>query len=636
MPIRNILIRYWGYSSFRPLQEEIIQSVMAGNDTLALLPTGGGKSICYQVPAMALEGICLVISPLIALMKDQVQGLQRKGISANAVYSGMNRFEIERVLDNAVHGSLKFLYVSPERLKSELLLARFPLMKVNLIAVDEAHCISQWGYDFRPPYLEIAEIRQYFPKVPLLALTATATTDVIGDIQERLLFRKKNLFRQSFARENLTYVVQYEEDKMGRLEKIFQKLQGPSIVYVRSRRKTREVAGQLQARGIPAGFYHGGLTPEERDKAQLLWMNETTRVIVSTNAFGMGIDKSNVKTVIHLDIPDSPEAYFQEAGRAGRDGKSSWAILLYDHTDLDELQEQFNSSFPPISTIRSIYRAVCNHLQLAVGTGIDESFDFDLPLFCDRFNQKTAEVFSSLRFLEKEGIISMTEALRLPSRVMVKATRNDLYKFQVENPTLDKLLKMMLRSYSGLFNDLINIREDELARRLNAQTDQIVKALNYLNQLGIIVYVARKDKPQIVFTMPRLDDRDVVISTGNYETRKEEARKRVESMTNYIITGNRCRSQLLLTYFNEDDTRRCGKCDYCVKRNKADLSELEFNKMMEIIKPVLLMSNCTLETILEKFPLLTEEKLTNAIRYLIDSGKVKINDDNSLSWNTKK
>lgn len=635
MPIRSILIRYWGYSSFRPLQEEIIQSVMAGNDTLALLPTGGGKSICYQVPALAMDGLCLVISPLIALMKDQVTGLQSKGIAAKAVYSGMNRFEIEKVLDNAVHGSLKFLYISPERLKSELLLARLPFMKVNLIAVDEAHCISQWGYDFRPTYLEIAGIRQYFTKTPLLALTATATTEVIGDIQEKLLFQKRKLFKQSFIRENLTYVVQYEEDKLGRLEKIYKKLQGSSIVYVRNRRKTREVANQLLARGIPSGFYHAGLTPEERDKAQLLWMNDTTRVIVATNAFGMGIDKSSVKTVIHLDIPDSPEAYFQEAGRAGRDGKESWAILLYDHTDLDDLQEQFNVNFPPISTIRTIYRAVCNYLQLAVGSGIDESFDFDLPLFCDRFNQKPAEVFSSLRFLEKEGIISMTEALRVPSRVMVKATRNDLYKFQVENPNLDKLLKMLLRSYSGLFNDLVNIREDELARRLNTQTDQIIKALNYLNQIGIIVYIPRKNKPQIVFTMPRLDDRDVVISTGNYKTRKEEARKRIEAITEYVITDNRCRSQLLLAYFNETDSHRCGKCDYCVKRNKADLSELEFGKMMESIKPLLKQNNCTLEAILEKVPLLTEEKLTNVIRYLIDSGKVKMNDDNSFSWIVK-
>jgi len=635
LPIRNILIRYWGFSSFRPLQEEIIQSVMAGNDTLALLPTGGGKSICYQVPAIAMEGLCLVISPLIALMKDQVVGLQSKGISASTVHSGMNHFEIERVLDNAVHGSLKFLYISPERLKSELLLTRLPLMKVNLIAVDEAHCISQWGYDFRPSYLEIAEIRQHFPKTPLLALTATATSDVISDIEEKLLFQNHNLFKQSFVRENLTYVVQYEEDKLGRLEKIYKKLHGSSIIYVRSRRKAREVASQLLARGIPARFYHAGLTPEERDKAQKLWMNDSIRVIVATNAFGMGIDKPNVKTVVHLDIPDSPEAYFQEAGRAGRDGKESWAILLYDYTDLNELQVQFNTNFPPINTIRTIYRAVCNYLQLAVGTGIDESFDFDLPLFCDRFNQKPAEVYSSLSFLEKEGIISMNDALRVPSKVMVKATRADLYKFQVENPTLDKLLKMMLRSYSGLFNDLVNIREDELARRLNAQTDQIIKALSYLNQLGIIVYIPRKDKPQIVFTMPRLDDRDVVISTDNYENRKKEAQKRLKIITGYVVTENRCRSQLLLAYFNETDSQRCGKCDYCVKRNKADLSELEFGKMMERIKPMLLKSNCTLESILEKFPSLTEEKLTNTIRYLIDSGKVKMNDDNSLSWIVK-
>lgn len=635
MPIRNILIRYWGFSSFRPLQEEIIQSVMAGNDTLALLPTGGGKSICYQVPAIAMDGLCLVISPLIALMKDQVVGLQSKGIAARTVHSGMNHFEIEKVLDNAVHGSLKFLYISPERLKSELLLTRLPLMKVNLIAIDEAHCISQWGYDFRPSYLEIAEIRQYFPKTPLLALTATATSDVISDIEEKLLFQNHNLFKQSFVRENLTYVVQYEEDKLGRLEKIYKKLHGSSIIYVRSRRKAREVASQLLARGIQAGFYHAGLTPEERDKAQKLWMNDSVRVIVATNAFGMGIDKSNVKTVIHLDIPDSPEAYFQEAGRAGRDGKESWAILLYDYTDLNDLQVQFNTNFPPINTIRTIYRAVCNYLQLAVGTGIDESFDFDLPLFCDRFNQKPAEVYSSLSFLEKEGIISMNEALRVPSKVMVKATRADLYKFQVENPTLDKLLKMMLRSYSGLFSDLVNIREDELARRLNTQTDQIIKALSYLNQLGIIVYIPRKDKPQIVFTMPRLDDRDVVISTGNYENRKKEAQKRLKIITGYVVTENRCRSQLLLAYFNETDSQRCGKCDYCVKRNKADLSELEFGKMMERIKPMLLKSNCSLESILEKFPSLTEEKLTNTIRYLIDSGKVKMNDDNSFSWIVK-
>lgn len=632
MPIRNILIKYWGYSSFRPLQEEIIQSVLSGNDTLALLPTGGGKSVCYQVPALAKEGICLVISPLIALMKDQVQGLQKKGILAGAVYSGMNSFEIERMLENAVHGSMKFLYVSPERLKTKMLTNRLSHMKVNLIAVDEAHCISQWGYDFRPPYLQIAEIRKYLPGVPVLALTATATHAVIDDIQLRLDFRQKNVFRQSFARENLIYVVQHEEDKMARIERILRKIPGPSIVYVRNRRKTKEVARQLFERGIQAGFYHAGLTPEERDAAQARWMNETTRVVVATNAFGMGIDKPNVRTVIHLDIPDSPEAYFQEAGRGGRDGKQSWAILLFDSTDLEELTEQFQSGYPPLQTIRQIYRAIANYLQVAVGTGTDESFDFDMMYFCDRFNQKPAEVFSTLRFLEKEGIVSVTDALRTPSKAMIRANRNDLYKFQVENPALDKVLKLMLRSYPGLFNDLTNIREDEIARRLNAQTDQIVKALNYLSTLGIIAYVPRKERPQLVFTMPRLDDRDVVIAPENYEHRKEEASKRMEAMLDYVQSTNRCRSQQLLAYFEETDTVRCGHCDYCVKRNKADLSELEFDKVVEMIKPVLMKTDCKFETLLILFPLLTEEKLTNVLRYLIDNGKIIQNDNNTVRW----
>lgn len=632
MPIRNILIKYWGYSAFRPLQEEIIRSVMEGRDTLALLPTGGGKSVCYQVPGIAMEGVCLVISPLIALMKDQVQGLQKKGILAGAVFSGMNHYEIERMLDNAVHGSMKFLYVSPERLKTDMLLNRLAQMKVNLIAVDEAHCISQWGYDFRPPYLQIADIRKYLPGIPVLALTATATASVIDDIQEKLAFSRKNVFRQSFARENLTYVVQYEEDKIGRLERILRKMAGPSVIYVRNRRKTREVAMHLTTRGFAASYYHAGLTPEERDKAQALWMRETTPVIVATNAFGMGIDKPNVRTVVHLDIPDSPEAYFQEAGRGGRDGKQSWAVLLYDHTDLEELSDQFQVTYPPLNTIRQIYRAIANYLQVAVGSGSDESFDFDMMLFCERFNQKPAEVFSTLRFLEKEGIIALTDAMRTPSRAMIRANRNDLYKFQVENPTLDKLLKLMLRSYTGLFNDLTTIREDELARRLNAQTDQIIKALNQLHRLGIIAYAPRKDKPQLVFTMPRLDDRDVVISPEHYEHRKEVARKRMEAMSEYVVTDNRCRSQLLLAYFDENETVRCGRCDYCVKRNKADLSELEFDKLVEMIKPVLIKTNCKFETLLVLFPLLTEEKLTNILRYLIDNQKVIQNSDNTLRW----
>lgn len=417
MNIHNILAKYWGYHSFRPLQEEIITSVLQGNDTLALLPTGGGKSVCFQVPALVQEGVCIVISPLIALMKDQVDNLQKKGISAIAITSAMHKREIDIAFDNCVYGNIKFLYLSPERLITPIAQARIQKMKVSLIAVDEAHCISQWGYDFRPSYLEIAKLRELQPKVPVLALTATATPEVVKDIQEKLRFKKANVLQKSFERKNLAYVVIGEEDKLSRLLKVVNNVGGTGVVYVRNRKKTQEVAAFLQKNKIPADFYHAGLTPGERSQKQDSWIKNKTRVIVATNAFGMGIDKPDVRFVVHLDLPDSLEAYFQEAGRAGRDEGKAYAVMLYNEADINDLKSNVEMSFPSVEEIRQTYQALANYYQLAVGSGEGAAFDFDISELCRNYKLEPVTVFNSIRFLEKEGYISATEAVYQPSRI---------------------------------------------------------------------------------------------------------------------------------------------------------------------------------------------------------------------------
>ncbi len=635
LTIHQILLKYWGYSAFRPLQEEIIRSVMEGRDTLALLPTGGGKSICYQVPAMAREGICLVISPLIALMKDQVENLKKRGIPAAAVYSGMHRNEIGRVISNCRYGTTKLLYVSPERLTTEVMREAVRHMKINLLAVDEAHCISQWGYDFRPPYLEIANIRPLLPKVPVLALTATATPKVVLDIRQKLGFKNENLFQKSFERKNLTYFVIREEDKMNRLLRIVNKVKGTGIVYVRNRRQTKEIADFLQKNRISADHYHAGLDPRVRDQRQLAWIREDKRIIVATNAFGMGIDKPNVRFVVHMDIPDSIEAYFQEAGRGGRDEKPAFAVLLYEKADILDARHNLSLAYPDLKTIRDVYQAMGNYFQVPVGAGRDLQFDFDLAHFADQYRFQHVVAFNSLKLLEKEGFILLTDAFFNPSKLFIKAQKEELYRFQVENAPLDQFIKTILRSYGGILSDFVRISEPELARRSGISEEQVIRNLMFMVKSGLVDYIRQTDKPQLIFVQERVNINDISLSPENYKLRQKEAVERIEAMIGYVESTNRCRSQALLAYFGDVKSRRCGKCDICLERNKVSLNQVEFDRIVETIKPVLKLKSCTMEEIIASAGSIQDEKVLRAIQWLIDNDKIRIEPGGKYRWTQK-
>jgi len=632
LTIEQVLTKYWGYSSFRPVQKEIILSVLDGRDTLALLPTGGGKSICFQIPGLILDGLTLVITPLIALMKDQVENLRKKGIPAEAIYSGMSPREIELAINHVFHGPTKFLYLSPERLLTERFLDMLPSLKISLIAVDEAHCISQWGYDFRPPYLRIAEIRKLLPPVPVLALTATATKTVVNDIQSKLAFRQNNSFERSFERINLAYVVYKEEDKHTRLLRIFTNVAGTGIIYVRNRRKTREIAEFLIKNGISAEYYHAGLTPKERDKKQDAWKSGRMRVMVSTNAFGMGIDKADVRLVVHLDLPDSIEAYFQEAGRAGRDEKKSYAVLLYEESDIIDARHNLELSFPEPDLIRKIYQALGNYFQLATGTGRDMVFDFEITDFSSRYNLKPVTAFNALKFIEREGFITLNESVDTPSRILINARKDDLYRFQVENARFDPLIKTILRSYGGVFTEPSIINEAELARRLSTTTEDVIKALNYLTGREVLTYFPRRNKPQLTFCSELIRAEDLRISPENYADRKKDAHRRLDAIIEYASSGNICRSKMLISYFGQNDSKRCGVCDVCLKRNRAELSELDFNTIVTAIKPLLKELDMTMEMLIDACHNISDEKLIKAVTWLVDNDKIKVKDGGKFRW----
>lgn len=631
MDIRQILLKYWGYSNFRPLQEEIVTATINGIDTLALLPTGGGKSICFQVPAMAKEGICIVVSPLIALMKDQVENLLKRNIKAIAIYSGMTKREIDIALDNCVYGNVKFLYVSPERLETEIFTERLKKMNVNLFAIDEAHCISQWGYDFRPSYLNIANLRELKPDVPFLALTATATPEVVIDIQKQLGFKNENILQKSFERKNLSYVVLNEEDKLNRLLKILTKIKGTSVVYVRSRKKTREIAQFLYQNNISADYYHAGLTNEERTTKQHNWIENKTRVIVSTNAFGMGIDKPDVRTVVHLDLPDSLEAYFQEAGRAGRDEKKAFAVLLVEEADRMDLEQRIISSFPPIEAIKQVYQALANFFQIPIGSAYNESYNFNITIFSNQYNMQVTAVFNCLKFLEREGYLILSEAYYNPSRLRIEISKEDLYEFQVKNSKFDTFIKTILRSYSGLFENYTKIDEFELAKRLSSTKEKIVNGLSYLHQLKIIDYIKQTNLPQITFTTERLNVNDIRISPQNYKDRKEIAIKKMESVIYYSNTLHKCRSQILLTYFGENNTFRCGVCDVCLERNKLELSDIEFSAVSNQLKSLLQKEPMPLTALVNAVQGIREDKTIKVLQWLVDNKKIKTR-ENLLEW----
>ena len=567
----QILQKYWGYTSFRPLQEEIISSVLQGRDTLALLPTGGGKSVCYQVPALLCEGLCLVVSPLISLMKDQVQQLRDRGIKAACLVAGTTETEQEIVFNHCIYGKLKLLYVSPERLRQRVFIEHFRRMKVSLIAVDEAHSISQWGYDFRPSYLEISALRQYHPAAPVIALTATATREVVVDIQARLLFRPGHqTFQSSFVRSNLAYMVFHEQDKWGRLLRIVRNVGGAGVIYVRNRRRTREVADYLVAQGITAGYYHAGLTARERDISQTRWMQGQVQVMVATNAFGMGIDKPDVRFVVHLDIPSSLEAYFQEAGRAGRDGIKSYAVMLYDDEDVRNARQLFEDSFPSREYIASVYKAVCNYYQVPIGSGCGMQYDFNLEDICHTYNFKPSVFYNAIRFLEREGLLSVPDREDAESQVYVPIDKEQLYRFQLDQPRYADLLTLLLRMYGGLFTEFVPVSERQMARRLMLDEATVMNMLRHVDALKVIHYKPRHDRPQIHFLALRIHENDLYLSDANYRMLKERAQQRLDAMLRYVGMQEGCRSRALVTYFGEETAHSCGCCDLCIGAPRAD------------------------------------------------------------------
>ncbi|WP_259015561.1 RecQ family ATP-dependent DNA helicase [Emticicia fluvialis] len=569
---KEILLKYWQYDSFRPLQENIINSVLQGNDTLAIMPTGGGKSVCFQVPAMQMDGVCIVITPLIALMKDQVEQLKRRGIKAAAIYSGMHRTEIDYTLDNFVYGDFKFLYVSPERLLTEIMQERTKRMKVCLLAVDEAHCVSQWGYDFRPPYLKIPEFRKFAPKAPMIALTATATKDVKQDIIQKLGFQNTQIFQQSFARPNISYSAFCEESKERKLFEILMKVQGCAIVYVRSRRRTKEISDWLNSNRIRSEYYHAGLSMAERFRKQEAWIKNQVRVIVATNAFGMGIDKPNVRVVVHLDLPENLEAYYQESGRAGRDGLKSYAILLYFKADLKDIYKQIEQKYPPIEALKRTYQALANYFRLAMGGENFESYDFDFQEFIGTFGLMANDTHHALKKLEDEGLIQLSDSYFSPSKFRFKVDNHELYNFQIKNESYDRFTKLLLRMYGGhLFTDFTTISESAIGRNFYAQPGEVEKMLTYLNQAGIADYQKQKSSPQLTFLTARQDADYLSINRVEFERRKKKEIEKVEAVVQFAQEQRLCRMQFLQEYFDEFTETSCGICDNCLKRKKREV-----------------------------------------------------------------
>jgi ATP-dependent DNA helicase RecQ len=629
---QQILIRYWGYPDFRPVQEDIIKSVAAGHDTLGLLPTGGGKSLTFQVPTMAGEGMCLVITPLIALMKDQVEKLIQKGIKAMALHSGLSREEIDIGLNNAIYGNYKFLYVSPERLTTDIFRIRLPQMNLSLVTVDEAHCISQWGYDFRPSYLRIADLREHIPDIPFLALTATATGKVIDDIQEKLKFREKNVLRASFQRKNLVYTVKHVEDKDRYLLDLLHQLNGSGIVYARSRKKTRDLANYLRQEKISCDYYHAGLPQESRNRKQSEWMTGHTRVIIATNAFGMGIDKPDVRFVIHMDIPDSIESYFQEAGRAGRDSKTAHAVLLYSPSDKKSVEQRVRMNYPEIDEIKQIYRAIGNYYQIPVGTARYQVFDFNVADFAARYKLSIMTIYSSLKFLQMEGYLELTEEIYNPSKLKFLVSRDELYKFQIANVDFDAFIKLILRTYTGLFTDYVTIYEESLANQAKVKPELIIQYLKRLGSMGIIQYIPQKKTPVIIFTEERLDVKSLHISKEHYLDRKKEYIDRLDILMEYASGRNRCRSLYLLAYFAEKGRDKCRQCDVCMQDQELEVNKYEFDRAVEQARTLLREKPLSLDELVKEL-ILPHEKSIIVIRWLLDHNKILRGLDERLSWN---
>jgi ATP-dependent DNA helicase RecQ len=623
---QEILKQYWGYDSFRDLQEEIITSIGEGKDTLGLMPTGGGKSITFQVPALAQEGICIVITPLIALMKDQVQNLRKREIKALAIYSGMTRQEILTALENCIFGNYKFLYISPERLDTEIFRTKLRSMKVSMITVDESHCISQWGYDFRPAYLKIAEIRELLPEVPVLALTATATPEVVTDIQARLKFREGNVFRMSFERKNLAYIVRKTDNKTKELLYILQRISGSAIIYVRNRRRTKEITELLMNEGITADFYHAGLDNAVKDLRQKRWQSGEVRVMVATNAFGMGIDKPDVRIVLHLDLPDSPEAYFQEAGRAGRDGEKAYAVILYSKSDKTTLHKRVVDTFPDKEYILNVYEHLQYYYQMAMGDGFQCIREFNLEEFCRKFKYFPVPVDSALKILTQAGYLEYTDEQDNSSRILFTIRRDELYKLREMGKEAEALIQSILRSYTGVFTDYAYISEESLAVRTGLTRQQIYNILVTLTKRRIVDYIPRKKTPYIIYTRERLELRFLHIPASVYEERKARYEARIKAMEEYVTTENICRSRMLLRYFGEKNEHNCGQCDVCLSKRATDnLSEKSYEEVKRQILNLLSHSPLTPAETADQIKA-EKEDIGQVIRYLLDEGELKMQD----------
>lgn len=622
----EILKQYWGYDSFRGIQEEIIKSIGEGRDTLGLMPTGGGKSITFQVPALAKDGLCIVITPLIALMKDQVQNLRQRGIKAVAIYSGMTRQEILIALENCIFGNYKFLYISPERLDTDIFKQKLRAMKVNMITVDESHCISQWGYDFRPAYLKIADIRELLPGVPLLALTATATPDVVQDIQNRLKFREKNVFCMSFERKNLAYIIRKTDNKTAELLHILRRMPGSAIIYVRSRRRTKETTELLTHEGITADFYHAGLDNAVKDIRQKRWQDGECRVMVATNAFGMGIDKPDVRLVIHLDLPDSPEAYFQEAGRAGRDGEKAYAVILYSKSDKVTLHKRIPDTFPDKDYIKKVYEHLQYYYQMAMGDGLGCTKEFNLEEFCRKFKHFPVPADSALKILTQAGYIEYTDEQDNASRIIFTIRRDELYKLREMGNETEALVQTILRSYTGLFTDYAYISETALSLRTGLTRQQIYNVLMSLSKRRIIDYIPRKKTPYIIYTRERVELNHLHISPAVYEERKERYEARIRAMVDYVTSETACRSRMLLRYFGEKNENNCGQCDVCLSGHAAhELPTDTFEKLKKELLTILQEQVLTPAEVAEKTEA-DRDLLSHAIQYLLEEGEIKIKD----------
>jgi ATP-dependent DNA helicase RecQ len=625
--IHEILKRYWGFTQFRPLQEDIINSLLDAKDTLALLPTGGGKSMCFQVPGMFLDGTCLVISPLIALMQDQVNQLKNRGIWAEAITSALSKNEIENIMNNVANNKIKFLYVSPERLIQESFIAQLKNAKISFVAVDEAHCISQWGYDFRPPYLEIGKIRHQLGKQPIIALTASATPLVKKDIQEKLLFKNENQFQRSFERKNLQYVVINTFEKLAKLVEILQKVNGTAIVYVASRKETKRIAQWLIENNIQASFYHAGLTANERSKRQQDWINDKLRVMVCTNAFGMGIDKPNVRVVIHMEAPASLEAYYQEAGRAGRDEKNAYVVVLFNLLDTEKLSENLKLNYPNIDAVKNIYQSIANFLNIPIPSDENYWYDFDMELFCKNFNLKAFDVLKSIKRLEHENLVMYTDAIFIQPKIMFTANKAIIYKFEVENKILEPLIKYLLRRYEGLFDNYTEINLMQIALDNNVNEEKLLQWFKYLKQNMIIDFIPSKTKPMLQLVGGRQKSEYLRFDLQKQKFLYQQEELRITAITNYCNNKNLCRQLLILNYFGEITTKTCGRCDICLKRNKLSLTQHQIEAVLNNILVNFHKKPFTLVQLKTALPSLTTEIIEKCIKWLQDEEEITANND---------